>query len=102
MMSLACTVDFRAINKTATHQNAALCEPRLTIILRAARLAGESHVQIVGPAHDLARPRLRLDVVLGDAHQAEEHDRHHHLCSCVSQSHSAEYSMHARREAQYL
>jgi hypothetical protein len=52
---------------------------RRTKVHGAARLAGEAHVQVVGAAHDLPRPRLRLDVVLRDAHDAEEHHRHQHL-----------------------
>jgi hypothetical protein len=53
--------------------------PMRTKVHGAARLAGEAHVQVVGAAHDLPRPRLRLDVVLRDAHDAEEHHWHQHL-----------------------
>ena len=52
---------------------------RRTKVHGAAGLAGESHVQVIRAAHDLPRPRLRLDVVLRDAHDAEEDHRNQHL-----------------------
>ncbi len=50
-----------------------------TLVVSGARLAGEAHVQVDGLAQDLARQRLRLNVVLRNAHQPEKGDWHQHL-----------------------
>jgi len=46
-----------------------------TLVVCGAGFAGQPHVEVDGLAEDLTRQRLRLDVMLRDAHQAEERDR---------------------------